>query len=91
MLGKMLIHGLVAAAVVGSAAAVYAQVKDNGYLTPQATQTDGRAPVEMKDNGYIRPATVQTRRDEDERDRRVRSEHRRDRFDRKRDHDDDDD
>lgn len=30
MLGKMLIQGLVAAAVIGSAAAVYAQVKDNG-------------------------------------------------------------
>lgn len=36
MLGKMFIHGLVAAAVIGSAAAVYAQAKDNGYLKPDA-------------------------------------------------------
>lgn len=39
MLGKMLIHGLVAAALVGSAAAVYAQAKDNGYLSPDAVSS----------------------------------------------------
>lgn len=43
MLGKMLIHGLVAAALIGSAAAVYAQAKDNGYLKPDAVQAQAAA------------------------------------------------
>lgn len=33
MLGKMLIHGLVAAIIVGAAAAVYAQVRGEAPLT----------------------------------------------------------
>lgn len=36
MLGKMLMHGLLAAALIGATAAVYAQAKDNGYLQPDA-------------------------------------------------------
>ncbi|SJZ68356.1 hypothetical protein SAMN02745126_01888 [Enhydrobacter aerosaccus] len=40
MLKKMLIQGVAAAVLVGAAAAVYAQVQDNGYLsTPTQTQT----------------------------------------------------
>lgn len=54
MLGKMMIHGLVAAILIGGAAAVYAQAKvdgtpvqsDNGYLQQRAdgvrTDKDGR-------------------------------------------------
>lgn len=48
MLGKMLIHGAVAAALIGSAAAVYAQARDNGYLpAPQALQAE-KAPQALQ-------------------------------------------
>lgn len=33
MLGKMLIHGLIAAFLIGSAAAAYAQTKDHQFLS----------------------------------------------------------
>ena len=36
MLAKMLIHGLVGAAVIGAAAAVFAQSNDDGTLAPGA-------------------------------------------------------
>lgn len=42
MLGKMLIHGLLTAALIGSAAAVYAQAQDNGYLKPDAVVPQAR-------------------------------------------------
>lgn len=42
MLGKMMIHGLVAAILIGGAAAVYAQARDTA------------TPVQA-DNGYLRP------------------------------------
>lgn len=92
MLGKMLIHGLVAAAVIGSAAAVYAQTKDNGYLSP--TQPPAKveparaAPVGA--DGYIRPAAEQERKfHQSEVKGDAKAEHRR--SGRERDHDDDDD
>ncbi len=55
MLKKMLIHGLIAATVIGGAAAVYAAGRDNGYtmddvvpkMAVDATKTSGR------NNGYI--------------------------------------
>lgn len=40
MLGKMMIHGLVAAILIGGAAAVYAQAKDNGYLSAAPTKAN---------------------------------------------------
>lgn len=52
MLGKMLVHGLAAAILIGSAAAVYAQVEDEGFLSPGAAA--GRAEVKAAD-GYLRP------------------------------------
>jgi hypothetical protein len=82
MLGKMLIHGLVAAVILGSAAAVYAQIKDNGYLAPAATpdrKTESGADI---GNGALRPTEANVHGREDERHR--------ERHDRKRDHDDDD-
>lgn len=92
MLGRMLIHGLVAAVLVGSAAAVYAQAKDNGYPAPDTIQTKGTAPAEVKpDNGYLRPAAARTRGRDDGRDHRLTSERRRDGHDHRRDRDDDDD
>lgn len=38
MLGKMLVHGLVAAAIIGGAAAVYARIADNGAPFAQVAQ-----------------------------------------------------
>lgn len=59
MLWKMLIHGLLAAILIGSAAAVYAQAKDTGYLSQTAPQgaTAGTA------DGYVRPAAAEARKD----------------------------
>lgn len=91
MLGKMLIHGLVAAAILGSAAAVYAQVKDNGYLVPAATADQRKGAVADIGNGYLRPTDGNVRGREDERRHGVHSERHREGHDRKRDHDDDDD
>lgn len=93
MLGKMLIHGLVAAALIGSAAAAYAQAKDNGYLPAPAPAVQSAKPDAAKaDNGYLRPAAADLRgRHDDHHDRAVRSDRDRERHDRKRDHDDDDD
>lgn len=48
MLGKMLIHGLLAAALIGSAAAVYAQSADNGYLKPDAVAPQASAGKDAK-------------------------------------------
>lgn len=91
MLGKMLIHGLVAAAVIGSAAAVFAQAKDNGYLKPDALPaviTDkAKAAGDLradnpatKDNGYVRDRG-QSREDGKKHEHRREGRH----------HDDDDD
>ena len=52
MLGKMMIHGLVAAILIGGAAAVYAQAKADGPVAPAA-------------NGYLQPGTDGARTDRD--------------------------
>lgn len=39
MLKKMLLQGLAAAVLIGGAAVVYAQVRDNGYLSAPQTKT----------------------------------------------------
>jgi hypothetical protein len=94
MLGKMLIHGLVAAAVIGSAAAVFAQAKDNGYLKPdavlaqpaQAAVAPAKTGAQRADNGYLvagRDASEQALRDHHHKKSEHRGEGRR--------HDDDDD
>lgn len=65
MLGKMMMHGLVVAILVGGAAAVYAQAKDNGYLSaaPAKTGTDDGTAA-RSDNGYLSPGNdVRTHRD----------------------------
>ncbi len=89
MLGKMLIHGLLAAAVIGSAAAVYAQSKANGYLAPDATPDQRQEAVADTGNGYVRPTEGHFSRRDGEARSDHRSERHRDRHDR--DHDDDDD
>ncbi len=40
MLGKMLVHGLVAAAIIGGTAAIYSQIPDNTTPSPQVSQAD---------------------------------------------------
>jgi hypothetical protein len=50
MLGKMIIRGLVAAILIGGAAAVYAQAKTDGPAAPAG-------------NGYLQPGTDGARTD----------------------------
>ncbi len=52
MLGKMMIHGLVAAILIGGAAAVYAQAKTDGPAAPAG-------------NGYLQPGPDAVRTDKD--------------------------
>ncbi len=66
MLGKMMIHGLVAAILIGGAAAVYAQAKADGTTAPAG-------------NGYLQPGTDGARpdgvrTDKDSRKKAARSE-----------------
>jgi hypothetical protein len=42
----MLLQGLAAAVLIGGAAAVYAQVQDNGYLSAPQTKADNPGPKE---------------------------------------------
>ena len=61
MLGKMIIHGLIAALIVGSAAAVYAQTRDIGILTSAGNQaeivsnTTSAGVKASTSNGYLQP------------------------------------
>lgn len=93
MLGKIFIHGLVAAAIVGGAAAVYSQITDNGASSPQIAQTKAAgqsnvAATLLARNDDVRPVRAEARRDD--RDHSSQSDRHRDRHDRKSDHDDDD-
>ncbi len=81
MLWKMLIHGLLAAILIGSAAAVYAQAKDTGYLS----QTTPQAGTAGTADGYVRAAAAEARKDGEGTKRS------RDGRDDDRDHDDDHD
>lgn len=79
MLWKMLMHATVAAAIVGSAAAVYAQIKDNGYLTPAAMTDQRKGTAAETGSGSLDQTQANVRPREGER------------HERKRDHDDDND
>lgn len=89
MLGKMLVHGLAAALLIGSAAAVYAQTRDNGALaTPAPAPTLAAPAVTPGGDGYIRPSPESYRKDRREHD--GKGERRRhDGRERGHDHDDD--
>ena len=55
MLKKMIIHGLVAAALIGTAAAVYAEGRHSGYLSPDAASTSA-ADIDtrqLESRGYL--------------------------------------
>jgi len=55
MLKKMIIHGLIATALIGTVAAVYAEGRDSGYLSHNAASINatetGAQPMES--NGYL--------------------------------------
>jgi hypothetical protein len=55
MLGRMLIHSLVAAALIGSAAAVYAGTRDNGSSSSDTQIQREQPSAAMSGDGYIRP------------------------------------
>ena len=78
MLGKMMIHGLVSAILIGGAAAVYAQAKADATT----------APV---DNGYLQTGADGVRTDKDSRKQAARPERHaegRSGHDKQHDHDD---
>ncbi len=87
MLWKMLIHGLLAAILIGSAAAVYAETKDNGYLSSTAPQGVTAGPVE----GSVRPAAAEARKDGERHKHASKPKHTREGHDDDRDHDDEHD
>ena len=66
MRGKMMMQGLVVAILIGGAAAVYAQAKDNGYLSaaPAKPGTDN-GTVARSDNGYLSPTNDEVRSGKD--------------------------
>lgn len=64
MLKKMLIHGLIAAAVIGGASAVYASSRSGGYAMDNAAPimpVDAGSP-ESGTNGYIADKSGYTER-----------------------------
>jgi hypothetical protein len=79
MLGKMLIHGLVAAALVGGTAAVYAASQD-GQGLPQVDTVAASLDTVLSQ----KPGDDRFARMDDRREHQRRSHH-------KHDHDDDDD
>ncbi len=54
MLGKTLVYGTVAAVLIGSAAAVYAQMQ--GTPPEAARPIAGSPPADAGENGYLRPS-----------------------------------
>lgn len=90
MLGKMLLHGLAAAILIASAAAVYAETKDNGTptLAPAQPKTAGDAAASGGD-GYVRPFPGDVRKGTDGRKHPGESKRRRESRERHRDRHDD--
>ena len=96
MLGKMILHTLMAAGLIAgcgslSAASAADHSADSGYtaVAPSAPPTPSAAPA--KDNGYL-PATTTSGRhhDNDHHDARHKDDHRSSTTKSRRDHDDDD-
>ena len=64
MLGKMLLHGVAAAILIGSAAAVYAQVGDGDTSPPLPAPSAQRdAGAGQAADGYLHPAVETAGRD----------------------------
>lgn len=82
MLRKMIIHGLLAAVLIGSAAAVYAQAKvDNGYLSPASAApsvpsgTSPNSSVAKAGEGYLKPGPNRFCKDDDQGKGKYRDRH----------------
>jgi len=82
MLKKMIIHGLVAAALVGVAAAGYAQTKkDTSHLAPSpaapsaAPAKSDDIPVVQADTGYVQTIPSRVRKSDHDRDGKYRDRH----------------
>lgn len=96
MLKKMLIHGLIAAAVIGGAAAVYASGRGDGYAMNDAAQATlvESGKVESANNGYIADRTTRSEHNRyfwQERDDAHERDHFGERSERSREHRDRDD
>jgi hypothetical protein len=82
MLTKMMIHGLVAAILIGGAAAVYAQAKDS--------RQPSTAPVQAtNDSGYLQSPADGVRKHKDGRKHAAKAERHREGHGRDNDRDDD--
>jgi len=79
MLGKMIIHGAIAAILIAGAAAVYAQAKDGEIPVTPPVQATTPAPA---GNGYLQPADGWRGKHKDGRKHASRSEPPRSWFDR---------
>lgn len=90
MLGKMLVHGLLSAAVIAGAGVVYAQASSgNGYLQSEQVQArDGQTLAFKAEGAGSAVGGVERRREQDARP--GKADERKDAH-RGRDHDDDDD
>lgn len=75
MLWRMLLHGSVAAILIGSAAAVYSQATGNDVLpsTMSRIKLDDR-PSTDGGNGYFKPFSREARTDDQRRERSGKSE-----------------
>ena len=96
MLKKMLIHGLIAATVIGGAAAVYASGRGDGYGMNDASPVMPieSAKIDGANNGYIADHTGHRGHNRDfrqERDDDHESDHYGERSERHREHRDRDD
>ncbi len=90
MLGRTLVYGLMAAVLIGSAAAVYADVKDNGNRPAEMPpSTAAGQPAATGGDGYIRPTADRPAPAVDETKRSERQGESAERH--RRGHDDDDD
>lgn len=91
MLRKMLLQGLIAAAIIAGAAAVYAGTAGDPSL-PESGKTQ-TVPAAGTDTGYLQPQARQTDRRGEDHDQTTRDSRKKDRerhSDRRhRDHDDD--
>jgi hypothetical protein len=80
MLGKMMINGLVAAILIGGAAAVYAQARDGGSLSAAPAGTGYLQPTDrgLREHGDGRKHADRTDRADRHRDGHDRDDHDRD-------------
>lgn len=98
MLGKMILHTLMAAGLIAGCGSLYAasaadHSADSGYTTsaaPSTTTSTAASAAPIKDNGYLPATATSGRHHDDHRDARHKDDHRSSTTKSRRDHDDDD-